>query len=309
MTEAVETVKPERSIHVLTNENADAFYDQQLGITREEPKVDEAPPEAKEGDEVDEEIKKAGKKNPKIESRFSELAAQRKAAQEEAKTAREEAAKVKAERETLQAERDALKAKYEPPKTDPLGPKPNVDQFANTEEFAQALEDWTTEKVERDRATKEAEEREQKEQAKRAEEWKARQDEARKAIEDYDAKINASDVKVSDPIRDAILESDVGPQLLYHLATNPDVAEKLAGLSERSALRELGKLEAKLGDKPAEAKTPLSDVKAEISNAPKPITPLKGSGAGADTPLLDGNNQFHGSYAQWKAARKAGKIK
>lgn len=307
MTE-VEAVKPERTIHVLTNENADAFYDQQLGITPKEDAAEVKTDEPK-AEDVDEEIKKAGKKNPKIESRFSELAAQRRAAEEEAKTAKEEAARVKAERETLQAERDALKAKYEPPKTDPLGPKPVVDQFANTEEYSKALEDWTTEKVERDRATKEAEEREQKEQEKRAGEWKSRQDEARKEITDYDAKINASDVKVSDPIRDAIIESDVGPQLLYHLATNPDVAEKLAGLNEKAALRALYKLEVKLGDKPAEAKTALSDVKAEISKAPAPITPLKGGGVGADTPLIDGNNQFHGSYAQWKEARRSGKIK
>jgi hypothetical protein len=45
---------------------------------------------------------------------------------------------------------------------------------------------------------------------------------------------------------EVIQESDVGPQLAYHLAKNRAVAEQLAKLPERAMAREIGRLEAKL---------------------------------------------------------------
>jgi len=64
------------------------------------------------------------------------------------------------------------------------------------------------------------------------------------------------------------------------------------------------KYEAKQEDKPkTEART------VTQSKAPAPISPLKGGkSAGVDV-LVDTNGEFYGSYAQWKAARKANRIR
>ena len=78
-------------------------------------------------------------------------------------------------------------------------------------------------------------------------------------------------------------------------------------MSTIKALKEIGRLEAKYEadkEKPKEkAKT------VATSKAPAPISPLKGGkSAGADV-LVDTNGEFYGSYAQWKAARLANKIR
>jgi hypothetical protein len=92
--------------------------------------------------------------------------------------------------------------------------------------------------------------------------------------------------------------------LLYHLAKNPEIAEGLAKKSPASALREIGRLEAALsGDK-----KPTPEKTAETpSKAPEPISPIRATKA-VDSPI-DSKGEFHGTYAQWKAARQAGKIK
>jgi hypothetical protein len=131
---------------------------------------------------------------------------------------------------------------------------------------------------------------------------------------DYDDTIKNSDVKVSDQVRDAILDSDVGPQILYHIAKNRDVAVKIGEMTVTRALKEIGRLEAQLGGdnkggEKKEAKETPKTALAEISKAPAPISPLKG--AGAPVVQLSGSDEVpkNMTYEDWKALRKAGKIK
>jgi hypothetical protein len=109
-------------------------------------------------------------------------------------------------------------------------------------------------------------------------------------------------VVVSDDIRDSILESDVGPRILYHLAEDLEYAQKLAQMPTRKALIEIGKLE-KLYEKGEVKQEPV--VK---SKAPAPIRPLKAAGGVADIPI-NSSGEFHGTYQAWKEARRAGKIR
>lgn len=69
-------------------------------------------------------------------------------------------------------------------------------------------------------------------------------------------------------MREAILESDDGPALAYHLGKNPDLAEKIASLPPIAAARELGRLEAKLA---REREQP-----PVISKAPPPPPKIEG---------------------------------
>ena len=114
--------------------------------------------------------------------------------------------------------------------------------------------------------------------------------------------IASSDVSVSDQVRDAILESDVGPRILYHLAENPEVAQSLNSLTVQAALRMLGRLEAKF--EKVEAEEPAAKPAPTKSKAPAPISPIRGSGAVPDVSDADKMD-----FQQWKAARKAGKIR
>jgi len=56
--------------------------------------------------------------------------------------------------------------------------------------------------------------------------------------------------KFSDAVRELVTDSDVGPQLTYHLAKNPALANRINALSPLQAAKEIGKLEDALSRPP-----------------------------------------------------------
>jgi len=72
-------------------------------------------------------------------------------------------------------------------------------------------------------------------------------------------------------MQEAILSSDVGGELAYHLATNPGEARRIAALDPISQVRMLGRLEGQLS---APAKTPPKTA----TDAPAPTPQVRGQG-------------------------------
>jgi hypothetical protein len=86
-------------------------------------------------------------------------------------------------------------------------------------------------------------------------------------------------------------------------------AEKFQALSVSKALREIGKLEARFEKQEAAEETAVrSKPVVQKSKAPAPLSPLKATGSAMES-LIGSDNEFHGSFQAWKAARKAGKIR
>lgn len=292
---------------VVTNENKAEFVAEKLGWNKEAPAAAEkaepvessAPIEAEATEEAKTAEEQERKPNPKIERRFSEITKQREAARQEAE--RERQARIE-----LENKLKAMEAKLNPPQEKAeADPKPKPEQFSDMFEYAEALSEWTADKRIKEEKAKEAAQRVEQERAKVMDTWASRVNDFRSKTPDFDDLVGSADVVVSNEVRDAIFESDVGPQILYHLAENPDVAKKLSGLSAIGALRMVGKLEAKFEDSPTS--TP-KETAAKTSKAPPPITPIKAKANGPVTEL-DDNRQFHGSYQAWKAARLAGRIR
>lgn len=97
------------------------------------------------------------------------------------------------------------------------------------------------------------------------------------------------------PFMEAVLEVAEKPTaLLYHLGKNPDLAADLADLSPYQLAKRLDRIERELNDK----QTP------KISNAPKPLEPVKGRGSDSDLgPGLSDSEWLKRREAQLKAAR------
>lgn len=312
VTTEVTPAEPAR-ITVVTPDNFEAYVDQQIGPRKTEDAVvidddagdvdDDAPDSA--AKPADKEAKKKGRLN----ERFSELTQAKKQAEEKAEKASAELKAAREAREAAERRANELAAKYEPPKPDEIGPEPVPEQFTDVGEYAKALKDYTADKTRRDDARAASEKAAAEERQRVADSFIKRQADFKDATPDYSEVLSNSDVKVSEEIRDAIVESDVGPQILYHLAKNPDVGESLGKMSIARALRELGKIEAKLSGDPApdRANKPAASV-AEISKTPAPISPLKGTSAIAAT-KVDTNGNFYGTYEEYKKLRAAGKIK
>jgi chromosome segregation ATPase len=287
---------------VVTSENSAEFYANKLGLAAEatepEPVVEEAgevpEPEVESEPEAEKPVVEQEKKpNPKLEKRFSELTKQRELARQEAE--RERQAKVE-----LEAKVKELEGKINPAPVvgDDVEPKP--EQFRDAYEYAKALAEFSAEKALKERDKQEAERKAQEQRQKILETWAERQTATKAELPDYEEMIASSDVSVSDQVRDAILESEVGPRILYHLAENPEVAQAINALTVQSALKMIGRLEAKFEKAPEEAPKPV----ATKSKAPAPISPIRGSGAVPDVSDADKMD-----YQQWKAMRKSGKIR
>jgi hypothetical protein len=292
---------------VLTSENAAEFYANRLGLaeSNSEPEaVEEAEPVAEEGQsepkEAEKEANQEGerKQNPKLEKRFSEITKQREEARQEAQRERQA-------RLDLEQRLAALEQNRQPEQqVVSIEQEPQPSQFSDAFEYAKALAEYSTEKALAERDRQVAMAREQEAQQKIIQSWAQKVQEAKAEMPDFDDMVASSDVVVNNAVRDAILESDVGPKILYHLAENNDLAKKIAGLSPNAALREIGKLEAKFEAKPeAEKIAPVVR-----SKAPTPIQPIRGGQGKPDVPI-SANGEFHGSYQAWKAARKSGKIR
>ena len=285
---------------VLTSENSQEFYANRLGLA-DQPEVEAVqtePTEEVERSEPEIEEKEQEEKpkaNPKLERRFSEITKQREEARKEAQQERQA-------REALEARLAALERQPAPqaPKVDE---EPQPSQFNDAFEYAKALAEYTADKRIGEMRRQDAEAKEAQERQKVIDQWANKVQAAKASMPDFDDIVASSDVVVNDDIRDAILESDVGPQILYHLAENDDVAKRIAGLNPKQALREIGKLEARFETKETKSEPP----PITRSKAPAPIQPLRGSSP-ADVPLSS-NGEWHGTFQAWKEARKAGKIR
>jgi chromosome segregation ATPase len=308
MSEAVVQEQPRKqAANLVTHENLAEFQAKKLGLATPEAPTEAAPaepvdePVRSEPEAEDEAATGEKKHNPKLEKRFSELTKQREAARQEAERERQA-------REALEARLRDLEAKASPQKSEEPDPKPNPAQFNDALEYAEALAEWTTDRKMRERDQAEMARKVQEEQSRMRQKFQERLDAAKQSLPDYEEMIASSDVSVSQPVTDAIIESDVGPQVLYYLAENPDFTRALAEKSITAQLRAIGRLEAKFEKSEPAPKPSVKEPVAKKSNAPEPIKPLKAGGNPSDI-ALDGDRQFHGTYQQWKAARAAGKIR
>lgn len=220
----------------------------------------EAPAPAEEGTPAP--AAEPAKKNNGIETRFSELTKQR-----DAERTRAEAA----ERRASEAE-----AKLNPPKpADDATIKPKPADFTDAFEYAEKLAEWSASEALRKRDVelkKEASDRSAREVR---DTWVKRATAVEAEHPDYREVLAASDLKVSDQVRDALMESDHGPRILYALAQDPELVERIGKMTVTGALRAIGRLEAKFesaAPAPAASGAPTPPPRPKL---PEPITPIR----------------------------------
>ena len=128
------------------------------------------------------------------------------------------------------------------------------------------------------------------ERTKTAESWSKRITQATAEMPDFEDVIASSQVPMTESMRIAIMESDIGPKVAYYLASNPDEALKIADMSPIAAIRTIGRIEEKLSAPPAQT----------ISKAPPPIKTVTPSSSVKKDP----GQMTDAEYAKW---RKSGR--
>ena len=286
---------------VLTSENSAEFYANKMNLADrdDDVAVEDTPEPSEESNQSESDAEQSKpteerKQNPKLEKRFSELTKQREQAKAEAQAERQQ-------REALETRLRALEQQAVP-QVQNIDEEPQPGQFQDAFEYAKALAQFSTERALKERDQQEANKKLNEERQKTIQSWSAKLEKMKAEMPDYDDIVSTANVTVSDDIRDSILESDVGPRILYHLAEDLEFAQKIAAMPTRKALVEIGKLEKLYERNEAKQETVVK------SRAPAPIKPLRAGNGQADIPI-NSSGEFHGTYQSWKEARRAGKIR
>ncbi len=103
--------------------------------------------------------------------------------------------------------------------------------------------------------------------------------------------------KFSDVVRELVMESDQGPELTYHLAKHPSIANKINALPPLQAAKEIARLE-----------DTLSKPSIKATKAPPPAKPLNGgAGPAADPRTGPDDMEAFASWLRKDQAKRAGR--
>jgi hypothetical protein len=169
--------------------------------------------------------------------------------------------------------------------------EPTIDKFDNFDQYVAAkaeyiakkqIESTLSQREQQQRAAREATER-----TKTVDSWNKRIAAATAEMPDFEEVLASSDVPMTTPMQQAIMESDIGPKLAYYLANNPDEAEKIAGMSPIGAIRTLGRIEERLATAKPAVKT---------TDAPPPIKAIGASSSVTKDPAKMSDAEF----AAWR---------
>lgn len=166
--------------------------------------------------------------------------------------------------------------------------KPRADGFDTHEAYVEALADWKYDQ------RKKADDVKQKETQMKTEfqtsvgAFQSKVKEFQKAQKDFQEVLeDVDDIKMSIGVQEALLSSDLGPQVMYELAKNREEYERINGLNPVRAAYELGKIEARVAGPSSK------DESTKQSKAPAPIKPVGGmGGGGVKKNILDPNIPF-----------------
>lgn len=177
----------------------------------------------------------------------------------------------------------------------PVVPKPVQQPDETWEDYNDRVMDWKVEeRLARMNAEQQAAQAREQSQAQAAQ-WNERVNAYKAQKRDYDETLASADhIMVPPAMQQAIMTSDNGPALVYALAQDHKELERLVKLEPLAAVRELGRLEAKITATQANP----SAQRAAVSQAPEPIRPV-GQGAATSTKPLDEMD-----FQEYKRARE-----
>ena len=177
----------------------------------------------------------------------------------------------------------------------PVAPPPAPDDFENAQAYAEALAEQKAQQL---LAQREA----AKQQAALLESYKDREEEARERYDDFEQVAYNPNLPVTDYMAQAIQASDIGPEVIYHLGSNPKEAQRIANLPPILQAKEIGRIEAKLVADPPTKRT---------STAPAPLAPVTAtrSSSGPRYDTTDPRSLKSMSTSDWIEAERLRQIK
>ena len=198
-------------------------------------------------------------------------------------------------REQRKWEREQAQRLAEQQARQPAAPPPAPDDFESAQQYAEALAEQKAREL---LAQREA----AAQQAALLESYKDREEEARDRYEDFEQVAYNPNLPVTDVMAQAIQASDIGPEVIYYLGSNPKEAGRISRLPPVLQAKEIGKIEVNLTTNPPVKKT---------STAPAPLAPVTAtrSNSGPRYDTTDPRSLKSMSTSDWIEAERLRQIK
>jgi hypothetical protein len=176
----------------------------------------------------------------------------------------------------------------------PLPNPPAPDDFQSADAYAEALAERKAQEIV---ARREA----ANQQAQLLSSYQEKEEGARERYDDFEQVAYNPSLPVTDVMAQTIQSSDNGPDIIYHLGSNPKEAARIAALPQFLQAKEIGKIEAKLAATPPVKKT---------STAPAPISPVAARQNGAPAyDTTDPRSLKSMSTSEWIEAERQRQIR
>ena len=171
---------------------------------------------------------------------------------------------------------------------------PSQEYFNSPEDYAEALAERKAEELVARRESA-------KQQTALLEQYQTKEEEARDKYDDFEQVAYNPNLPITETMAQTIQASEIGPDVIYHLGSNPKEAERIARLSPLLQAREIGKIEARLASSPPAKKT---------TTAPAPIAPVTARTSGAPAfDTTDPRSIKSMSTSEWIEADRLRQIK
>lgn len=168
------------------------------------------------------------------------------------------------------------------------------EQFESTDAYVEALATAKAQELVRQRQMVE-------QQSEINEAYSQREEEARDKYDDFEQVAYNPRVSITNAMAETIRASEMGPDVLYHLGSNPKEADRISKLTPLAQAKEIGKLEVKLATNPPVKKT---------SSAPAPISPVNARNTGAPVyDTTDPRSTKTMTASEWIEADRARQVK
>lgn len=168
---------------------------------------------------------------------------------------------------------------------------PQVDVSDLKPEFFATSEEYTDAIAERKADAIVAQREAHKTQSTVSNAYLEKEEKARDRYVDYDQVARSQDLPVTQLMADAIKNAENGPDILYHLGSDPKEAKRISELPPLAQAMAIGRIEATL-KAPEQKKT---------SSAPAPIAPIGGSKGVINK---DPGKMSEDEYSEWRMERK-----
>ena len=176
----------------------------------------------------------------------------------------------------------------------PLAAPPAPDDFTSAAEYAEALAERKAQELLRQREAAQ-------QQAQLLDAYHEKEEDARARYDDFEQVAYNPNLPVTDVMAQTIQASDIGPDVIYWLGSNPKEASRIASMPVLLQAKEIGKIEAKLAANPPAKKT---------TTAPAPIAPVTARSASAPAyDTTDPRSVKTLSTSEWIEAERLRQIK